>query len=391
MNTDLIKRYTAEVYDEIVGYRRHLHAYPEVSTQEVETTKYLASIMDKYGISYTLNPAGNGLIARIKGEKPGKVLAFRSDIDALPIQEETGLPFSSENPGVMHACGHDCHMAILLAFGLVLARHPELVEGTVVLIFQPTEENDPGGAKPMIATGLLDDVDAYYGYHVAPELKTGEIGVNNGPVMASPTVFRVKINGKSGHGAKPQDTVDPIVIACQLVLAFQTIVSRNVHPCDKVVVSCCQIHSGTTHNIIQESAEIVGTIRTYYDSTLKLVTDRMTSIAENISKGMGGSAEVEFQYSYPAVLNPVEHAELIRQAARELGYAPLDDLYPSMVGEDFSYYLLHKTGAHFFLGVGGDCSGTYYPLHSAFMCPDEKALAVGCEMLLGIYDAASHK
>lgn len=391
MNKDLIKKYTAEVYDEIVGYRRHLHSHPELSAHEKETTKYLASIMEENSIPYTLNPAGEGLIARIQGSKPGKVLAFRSDIDALPIPEETGLPFASENPGLMHACGHDCHMAILLAFGLVMARHPELVEGTVVLIFQPSEEKFPGGASPMIKTGLLDDVEAYYGYHVAPELKTGEIGCNDGPVMASPTTFWIDVKGKSGHGAKPQDTVDPIVIACHIVTALQTIVSRNVHPCDHVVVSCCQIHGGTTENVIQESAQIVGTIRTYYDSTLKLVTDRMTAIAENVSKAMGGSAAVKYEYSYPAVLNPADHGELIRQAARELGYTPLDDLYPSMVGEDFAYYLLHKTGGHFFLGVGGDCSGTYYPLHSAFMCPDEKALAVGCEMLLGIYELALAK
>lgn len=388
MDKERIKSYAAEVYDEIVGYRRYLHAHPELSAKEEKTTAYLASIMDRHGISYTLNPAGHGLIARIKGEKPGKVLAFRADMDALPIQEETGLPFASETPGVMHACGHDCHMAILLAFGLVMAKHPELVEGTVVLIFQPTEEKYPGGAAPMIATGLLEDVDAYYGYHVAPELKTGEIGVNSGPVMASPTTFRIQVNGKSGHGAKPQDTVDPIVIACQLVLAFQTIVSRNVHPCDHVVVSCCQIHSGTTENVIQESAQLVGTIRTYYESTLELVTGRMTAIAEQISKAMGGSAQVEYEYTYPAVLNPEDHARLIRKAAKELGYAPLDHLYPSMVGEDFAYYLLHKTGGHFFLGVGGDCSGPYHPLHSAFMSPDEQALAVGCEMLLGIYELA---
>ena len=391
MNKDLIKKYTAEVYDEIVGYRRHLHAHPELSAHEKETTKHLASIMEENSIPYTLNPAGEGLIARIQGSKPGKVLAFRGDIDALPIPEETGLPFASENPGLMHACGHDCHMAILLALGLVMARHPELVEGTVVLIFQPSEEKFPGGASPMIKTGLLDDVEAYYGYHVAPELKTGEIGCNDGPVMASPTTFWIDVKGKSGHGAKPQDTVDPIVIACHIVTALQTIVSRNVHPCDHVVVSCCQIHGGTTENVIQESAQIVGTIRTYYDSTLKLVTDRMTAIAENISKAMGGSAAVKYEYSYPAVLNPADHGELIRQAARELGYTPLDDLYPSMVGEDFAYYLLHKTGGHFFLGVGGDCSGTYYPLHSAFMCPDEKALAVGSEMLLGIYELALAK
>lgn len=388
MNKELIKSYALEVYDEIVEYRRYLHAHPELSGKEEETTKYLASLMDKYSVPYTLNPAGNGLIARIQGTQPGKVLAFRSDIDALPIQEETGLPFASEHSGVMHACGHDCHMAVLLAFGLVLVRHPELVKGTVVLIFQPSEEKYPGGASPMIATGLLDDVEAYYGYHVAPELKTGEIGVNSGPVMASPTTFRIRVKGKSGHGAKPQDTVDPVVIACQLVLAFQTIVSRNVHPCDNVVISCCQIHSGTTENVIQESASLIGTIRTYHDSTLKLVTDRMTSIAENMSKAMGGSAEVEFEYSYPAVLNPEDQAGLICRAASELGYTPLTNLYPSMVGEDFAYYLRHRTGGHFFLGVGGDCSGTYYPLHSAFMNPDEHGLAVGCEMLLGIYNLA---
>ncbi len=391
MNKELIKTYVSQVYDEAVLFRRYLHAHPELSMKEKETTAYLASVLEKNSIPYTLNPTGHGLVARIRGTKPGKVLAFRADMDALPIQEETGLPFASENPGVMHACGHDCHMAVLLAFGLVMARHPELIEGTVVLIFQPSEEKFPGGASPMIKAGLLDDVDAYYGYHVAPELKTGEIGCKDGPVMASPTTFWVDIKGKSGHGAKPQDAVDPIVMACQMVMAFQTIVSRSVHPCDNAVVSCCQIHSGTTENVIQESAQIVGTIRTYYDSTLKLITDRMTAIAEHTARAMGGSATVRYEYSYPAVLNPADHAGLIRQAARELGYTPLDDIYPSMVGEDFAYYLLHKTGGHFFLGVGGDCSGTYYPLHSAFMCPDEQALAVGCEMLLGIYELALKK
>jgi len=389
MDKDLIKQYTAEVYEEAVGCRRYLHAHPELSGQETETTRYLASIMEKHGISYTFNPAGNGLVARIKGSRPGKVLAFRADIDALPIQEETGLPFASDTPGVMHACGHDCHMAVLLAFGLVLASHPELVKGTVVLIFQPSEEKAPGGASSLIATGILDDVEAYYGYHVAPELKTGEIGCSDGPVMASPTTFSITVNGKSGHGAKPQDTIDPIVIACQIVLALQTIVSRSVHPCDQAVVSCCQIHSGTTDNVIQETAQIIGTIRTYHDSTLKLVTARMDAIAEHISKAMGGTADVEYEFGYPAVMNPADQAGLIRRAARNLGYTALDNLYPSMVGEDFAYYLLHRTGGHFFLGTGGDCLGTYYPLHSAFLSPDEHALSVGCEMLLAIYDQAS--
>ena len=388
MNTELIRRYASEIREEALSYRRYFHAHPELGFEETGTTARLASILEENHIPYVLNPGSTGLIARIQGQKPGKVLAFRSDIDALPVPELTGLPYASETPGKMHACGHDFHMGLLLAFGLTMARHPEEVEGTIVLIFQPNEEHYPGGAQGMIASGLLSDVDAFYGYHVAPEYPTGSICCMDGYVMACVTTFRIHIKGKSCHGSKPQDGADPIVAAAQIILGLQTIVSRNAHPCERIVVSCGQIHAGSCENIIPETAFLEGTIRTYTDEALTLVTGRMKAITEGIAASMGVFAEVEFEYSYPAVYNAPEHASRIRAAAEELGIRVLSDVYPSMVGEDFTYYLRYKTGGHFFLGVGGDGSGPYYALHSSYMAPDENAMQVGCELLLNLYEKA---
>lgn len=375
---------TAAIREDSIAIRRYLHANPELSCQEEETTRFLEKKLTEYGIDYRLNPAGFGLVARLEGGEPGPVIAFRSDIDALPITEESGAAFCSGKPGVMHACGHDFHMTILLGLARLLAGRRGTIKGSVVFIFQPNEENYPGGAKPLIDTGLLEDVDCYFGLHIAPDFKVGQIGLRVGPTMASPTTFHITIHGKSGHGAKPQESVDPIVTACQVVTALQTIVSRNVEPFGTAVVSVCHIEGGATHNVIPEYAHMTGTIRTFSDEVLSLIETRMAAITEGICQAMGAACEVQLDRGYPVVDNQPGPTAAVEAAARYAGYEVCDK-EPFMVGEDFSYYINHRTGCFFHLGVAGSSAESHVSLHNAHLLPDEEALFCGMEILLAAY------
>lgn len=384
MTTEEIKTAVQEKLTELLEYRRHLHAYPELSLREFETTKYIASILDRYSIPYTIHSTGTGLVARIDGLHPGKTFAFRTDIDALPVTEETKLPYASRNQGIMHACGHDIHMTALLGMCLILVDHKKTIHGSILFIFQHAEEIYPGGANSIIQSGILKDVDAFYGFHIDPTLSTGKIACINGPAMASPTAFHCTVYGKGGHGAKPHETIDPIIIASQIICSFQSIVSRNINPLDTAVISCCQIHSGTTDNVIPDVATISGTIRTFSDSVRDMIVQSMERIARQTSIGMGGSCNISFEYGYPALINHESHVKLIQKAVTDLGYEAVSGV-PTMVGEDFAYYLRYRSGAFFFLGVKNPNEPTSYSLHSANLNPDEKAIPVAVETYLSIY------
>lgn len=384
MTVNEIKRYVQENLPELLEYRRHLHSYPELSFKETETTKYIMSILDHYSVSYTVNTSGTGLVARIDGLYHGKVLAFRTDIDALPIKEETNLPYASKNEGIMHACGHDIHMTAILGLCIFLALHKETIKGSVVFIFQHAEEVYPGGANAIIQSGILKDVDAFYGFHVDPTLVTGQIACISGPAMASPTTFHCSVCGKGGHGAKPHETIDPIVIASQIICAFQSIISRKINPLDTAVISCCQIHSGTTDNVIPDIATFSGTIRTFSDSVRDTIVQSIKNIATQISTGMGGTCDITFEYGYPTLINPKEHAAHVIKAVKDSGYEVVSGT-PTMVGEDFAYYLKYRPGAFFFLGIKNPNDTSICGLHNASLVPDEQAITVAVETCLSIY------
>lgn len=383
-----IRQWVADIQEESISIRRYLHAHPEVSFEEYETTRYLTSLLDEWKIPYTLNPAGCGLIGRLDptteltADSP--VLAFRADIDALAIQEETGCDFASVNSGKMHACGHDIHMTILLGLAHILAEHRDQLTHPVRFIFQPAEENYPGGADAMIKTGLLEDVDFYYGLHVAPDLPVGTIGVRPGPTMATPTTFHITIEGRSGHGATPQEAVDPVVTASHLVLALQSIVSRNVSPFDTAVLSVCHIESGTTHNVIPQYAKLTGTVRTFSEEVLVQIEARMRTICDSICHAMGAACELILDRGYPVVDNQPGPTQLIENAARFMGHHVYAKA-PAMIGEDFAYYINHRTGCFFHLGTASDASGSQAGLHNSRHMPDEAAIAVGIETMLAAY------
>ena len=381
-----IKEWVAEIHEESLANRRHLHAHPELSFQEIETTNYIASKMEEYGIPYTRNTAGQGLIGRLDPEVGSEaasrpVIALRSDIDAIANTEETGYDYSSQNPGVAHCCGHDIHMSILLGVAKVLADHRDALTCPVRFIFQPAEELAPGGARAMIEAGLLEDVDCYYGLHVEPGIDVGTIGVRPGPTMAAPTTFFITVKGRSGHGATPHLTVDPIVTASQLVLALQTIVSRSVNPFDTALLTIGHIQGGSTHNVIPDEVKMTGTVRTFSDDVLELVENRMKQICNSVCESMGATCELIIDRSYPVVVNQPEPTAHLEKAAQFMGYNTFAK-DPAMIGEDFSFYLRHRTGCFFHLGTGSDKPGSREALHSSRHLPDDDAMAVGMEVML---------
>ena len=310
------------------------------------------------------------VVADLVGGKPGPIIALRADMDALPIQEATGLAYASENPGMMHACGHDLHMAALLGAAKVLAAHREELPGTVRFLFQPDEEMD-GGAKRMIAAGCLEGVSQVYGAHVRQELPVGSIGICPGPYYAASNPFKITLRGKSSHGAEPHNGADAIVAGAQIVTAIQTLVSRRLAPTEHGVISVGSFHAGTQCNILAREAVLEGIMRTFGEKNRQFLVQNLKDLVEGIAKAMGVEAQVEIQWAHPGVVNHRIQAELVRRAAVQvLGADRVVDDRPGMVSEDFGYFILEHSGCFYHVGVGGPA-----PLHSDRFCPEEWPLA----------------
>jgi amidohydrolase len=361
---------------QLIRWRRDLHQIPELAHQERETADYLEGVLRELG----LNPrrlTATGMVADITGERPGPTLAVRADMDGLPLTEDSGEPFSSRHPGVMHACGHDGHMAIVLGVAATLTERRNF-PGRVRVLLQPSEERPPGGAPDLIAGGALDGVDGVLGLHVWNSLPVGTAVVRPGVMMANADVFRIVVHGRGGHGSEPQNTQDAVVIAAQIVMGLQTIVSRRVDPMAPAVVTCGTLHAGTTFNIIAETAEIQGTVRTLDEGTQSLVIEEIHRVAEMTAAIYGARADVSYSKGYPLVRN---HAGVATAWAEALASTVrLVDLEPSLGGEDFAYYLHHRPGAFLFLGARPD--GEQYPHHSPHFRFHEDALAIGVDVLL---------
>ncbi|RUS43523.1 amidohydrolase [Cohnella sp. AR92] len=351
----------------LVAIRRQLHANPELSHEEFQTTDWIRGWLEEAGVRILDYSLRTGVIAEIGGARPGPTIALRADIDALPVQEETGLPFASQKPGRMHACGHDYHTASLLGAAFLLKKRESELAGTVRLIFQPAEEK-AHGALEVIESSALDGVDAIYGLHNKPDLPVGTIGIKEGPLMAAADGFVVKLEGTGSHAAVPEASVDPIVAGAHLIAALQTIVSRNVSPLQSAVISVTRIHSGTSWNVIPESALLDGTLRTFDEGVRALVKERFERITDGVAAAFGVKASVKWIQGPPAVNNDRVLSETAAIAARRVGLQVVVPA-PSPAGEDFAFYQRAVPGAFFFMGT----SGPHEWHHPAFDI-DERAL-----------------
>ncbi|MBY0012207.1 amidohydrolase [Paenibacillus typhae] len=360
--------------EQLTGIRRHLHRHPELSNEEYETTQYIASQLTQAGIKILDYGLATGVIAEIGSGRPGPVIALRADIDALPVQEETGAEYASLFPGKMHACGHDFHTAALLGAAYLLKQQEERLPGTVRLLFQPAEEKAQG-AQRVIASGALQEVRAVIGLHNKPDLPVGTIGITGGPLMAAADGFAVTVKGSGSHAAVPEAAVDPIVAAAHIVTALQSVVSRNVSPLHSAVVSVTQLHSGNSWNVIPEKAVLEGTIRTFDEAVRAKVLDRFEQVASGVGAALGTTAKIRWIEGPPPVINDEALAALGIEAAEALGYQAVKPV-PSPAGEDFAFYQREVPGLFVFVGTSG--SREWH--HPAFNL-DERALPVAARFL----------
>lgn len=372
---------------QLVEWRRQIHQKPELGFQEKITAEFISQKLQNWGIEHQVGIAQTGIVAIIKGEKSasGKVLAIRADMDALPIQELNEVPYCSQRDGIMHACGHDGHTAIALGTAYYLHQHRQELNGTVKIIFQPAEEG-PGGAKPMIAAGVLNnpDVDAIIGLHLWNNLPLGTVGVRPGALMAAVELFRCTIFGKGGHGAIPHQTVDSLVVAAQIVSALQTIVSRNINPLDSAVVTVGELHAGTAVNVIADTAKMGGTVRYFNPDLAGFFKERIEKIIAGICQSHGANYDLDYIHLYPPVINDAQVAALVRSVAEEVIEIPIGVFSEcqTMGGEDMSFFLQEVPGCYFFLGSANAEKKLDYPHHHPRFDFDETALPMGVEMFV---------
>jgi amidohydrolase len=370
----------------MVRHRRHLHQNPEVSFHEFQTTEYIVDHLTKLGYRVE-RPLETGCVA-ILGDDALPAVAFRADIDALPMDEEGShkQEFMSRNAGAAHCCGHDVHTANLLGVAEVLASEATKHSKRFVLIFQPAEEKLPGGGNLLVQTGILErlGVKSIYGLHTYPGLPAGKIAVKSGPLMASTNEVDIRIYGKGGHAAAPHETIDPIVIAAEVISQLQTVVSRLVRPTDPAVVSITSIHAGSAYNVIPERVDIKGTVRGFSIGTINTIEERMRSIVEGVALALGGRGELDFNYGYPAVVNhPDTTTHLTTVASTVLGEASVIQLEdPIMAGEDFAFYQRQIPGTFFFLGSGGESTGSVWPWHHPKYNADEECMKTGVRLMV---------
>ena len=373
------------IKDQIISWRRYFHENPELSFQEFNTAKKITSELKSMGYKPKTKIGRTGVTTDLKfGEGP--VIGFRADMDALPIKETSGLPFASKNDGVMHACGHDGHVAMLLATAKIMSQKSNQYNGTIRFIFQPAEEGQ-GGARYMIEDGCLDGVDEIYGIHVWNYQPFGEVGVKSGPVMASADLFDIKIKGIGGHGAAPQGTVDAIIVASHLVQALQTIISRNTNPLDSTVVTVGKINGGHNFNIIADEVNLSGTTRAYSEQNRMLIKLRMKEIIKGIASMYNAHIELDYKDGYPPTINHKNQSKTVLEAAKLVVGEKAGSPYLSMGGEDFSYYLQKIPGCFFFVGSAPNKQKLFEtPHHCSHFNMDERALLVGPSIYLNIID-----
>ena len=383
---DILKD-TKKMEEILIKIRRDLHKIPEIGLELPQTYKYITELLAEKNIPFRSYLNKNGISCDIYGKKPGANIAVRCDMDALSINEETNLPFKSEN-GNMHACGHDAHMAIAITTMLICNEYKDELPGMVRFIFQPGEEY-PGGAKPMIEEGVLSDpqIENIIGLHVGaifPNIPFGKIGVKNGEIMASMDKFEVTVTGRGGHGSMPEATIDPIPALCDICGAIDRIKSREISPNDRVAISVCHVEAGSTQNIIPTTAYLEGTVRCYSDKVREHIRDRIGEIAEDVAKAYRCQCNYEYSWKYPAVINDLKSTDLIRDCVKDvLKEEPYEIENPSMTGEDMSFYLNEIGGTFFMLSnLEADENGKTYINHNSKFMIAESELYKGVAVFL---------
>lgn len=369
-------------YEEMVAIRRYLHQHPELSFQEVNTANYIESFYKKLDIEVKGNVGGNGVVAKIYGGKPGKTIALRADFDALPIQEENEVPYKSMTPGVMHACGHDGHTATLLILAKALHELKDELEGTYVMIHQHAEEYAPGGAISMIADGCLEGVDVIFGTHLWASEPTGKIQYRKGPIMAAADRFEIHIQGQGGHGAQPHATKDSVVIASQLVMNLQQIVSRRVNPVESAVISVGSFVAENAFNVIADKAKLIGTVRTFKEDVRAFIEEEIERVVKGTCIAANCEYSYEFERGYPAVVNHDVETDYFIECAKNISsVTTIEESELQMGGEDFAYYLQHVKGTFFFTGARPEGVSVSYPHHHPKFDIDENAMLVAAQAL----------
>ncbi|BDX37014.1 N-acyl-L-amino acid amidohydrolase [Tenuifilaceae bacterium CYCD] len=360
--------------DQVIAWRRHIHQNPELSFKEVKTSEYVAGVLKSFGNIEVIRPTATSVIGILHGAKPGKTIAFRADMDALPVQEETGLPFSSSVSGVSHACGHDAHTAILLGTVATLSKLQKDLMGTVYFIFQHAEEQDPGGAQEIVKSGVLNKVEAFFGLHVFSNYPVGHVGIlPTGAASTTADFFYLTIQGKGTHGSMPHLGIDPIVTGAEIVTALQTIISRNVTPGEMAVISVGQFQAGDAPNVIPDRVEISGTVRTIAESTRQLIADRIKIVVDNISKANGATCNLNYVFSYKPIQNDIALNKFARESvAKVLGNDCVFDAPRMTASEDFAYYSDIAPECFLILGVGSGGAN-----HNPAFNIDESALVNG--------------
>lgn len=378
-----VKHVTNEIYQDIVEIRRDIHRHPELAFEEKRTSALVAEFLRKHGLEVKTGIAKTGVVGMLKGQSPamnGKLLAFRADMDALPMNEENSHDFCSLTPNKMHACGHDAHTAMLLGAAKILSRLVNEIEGDIQFIFQPSEEIAPGGAKVMIDEGVFKDrvPDVIFGQHCIPQLPVGKIGFVSGPMMAAADEIYIDVIGKGGHASAPHKATDPIVAACQIVVNLQTIISRNFSPYEPAVLTIGAINGGSATNVIPNTVSLKGTYRTMNEQIRVLGHKRMEEIVEHTAKALGVEAELEIRKGFPAVVNDKSATEFAFKASQEyMGVEQTIHAEPFMAAEDFSNFLNVVPGSYWQLGVSNAEKGIVHNIHSSKFDIDEEAIRNG--------------
>ncbi|QTL03986.1 amidohydrolase [Aquabacter sp. L1I39] len=374
-------RLTNEEIADAIAWRRALHRIPELAYDEHQTSAFVAEKLRSFGLEVETGLGGTGVVATLKRGTSDRVIGLRADMDALAITEATGLDYASEHPGRMHACGHDGHMAMLLAAARHLTKSGR-IDGTVRFIFQPAEENE-GGARRMIEDGLFErfPVDAVFGMHNWPELPLGRAGLTTGPMMAAFGIFDITVTGRGAHGAMPHQGADPIACMFQIGTALQTIAARNVSPMASAVVSVTTVHGGDAWNVIPGSCRMTGTVRWFAPAVGDLIETRLKAIVSGVAEAMGCAATIDYQRRYPATINNPQEARFVQDVVRDLSpVLTLDEtIEPSMGAEDFAFMLQERPGAYIWVGQGGG-----HGLHSPTYNFNDDALPVGAALWVAI-------
>ncbi|MEK8127909.1 amidohydrolase [Paenibacillus filicis] len=380
-----IIQWTEAITEQTIAWRRELHAKPELSFQEFKTAQYVEDLLRGFGQLEISRPTPTSVVARLIGKFPGKVLALRADMDALPIQEANDTPYKSQVDGIMHACGHDGHTATLLTVAKQLVPHRDRIHGEVRFIFQHAEELPPGGARELVAAGVLDGVDWIIGEHLSSQLPLGQIGLGYGERAASPDNFTITIKGSGGHAASPHNTIDSIAIGAQIVTNLQHIVSRNTDPLGQLVVSVTQFTGGASHNVIPDSAVLRGTVRSFREDIRQGARQRLEQIVAGIVAAHGAEYELDYLFGYAPVVNDDNVTRFVEETAAELfGTEAVTLLPPGMGAEDFSAYQQVVPGAFVFIGAGNVEAGIVHPHHHPKFEIDEHALQYGARLFVGV-------